>query len=74
MAKEIIRKGATKYTAHCGECSAVFTYEREDVHQNYVRGSECVSCPSCGHDCRHLGADATAHPHWPHQGFRGLSS
>lgn len=52
--KKIIREGVTKYRASCEECAAVFTYEREDVQ--HVRGGEWVSCPSCGHACRHLGA------------------
>lgn len=56
--KTIIKPGQTKYRATCGECGAVFTYERSDVNRNYVRGGEWVSCPSCGHSHMHLGSDA----------------
>lgn len=60
--KKIIQEGITKYKGTCSECGAVFTYEREDVHHNYVYGGDHVSCPSCGHSCRHLGASGTS---WP---------
>jgi len=60
--KEIIRDGASKYRATCHECGAVFTYQREDVRHNYVKGGEWVGCPSCGHDCHHFGASGTQ---WP---------
>jgi hypothetical protein len=56
MATKIIHEGATQYRTACGECAAVFTYEREDVHRNYVTGGDDVACPSCGHAVRHRGA------------------
>ena len=62
MAKEILKQGATKYHGHCGECGAEFTYEREDVHNNYVRGGEEVGCPCCGKSVRHFGEAGTR---WP---------
>ena len=54
--KTIIVEGVTKYRTTCRECAAVFTYELVDVHHNYVRGGDYVSCPGCGSACRHLGA------------------
>jgi hypothetical protein len=54
--KEIIAKGTDRYRASCSECGTVFTYEREDVHHNYVLGGDWVSCPHCGHSHRHFGA------------------
>jgi len=53
--KRIIREGTKIYRATCSECGAVFTYEREDVRRNYVKGGEWVSCPGCGHDHQHFG-------------------
>lgn len=58
MATKIIRQGSTTYRATCLECSTVFTYELEDVHQNYVRGGRWVSCPHCGHGVYHFGSSA----------------
>lgn len=54
--KEILQPGTKKFRMTCSDCGAVFTYERSDVLQNYMRGGEWVSCPSCGHQCRHFGA------------------
>jgi len=54
--KKIISPGTDTYRATCQECSAVFTYQREDVRTNYVRGGEEVSCPHCGHSHKHYGA------------------
>jgi hypothetical protein len=68
--KEIVRQGKTKYAAHCSECSCDFTYERSDVRHNYVRGSDEVTCPGCGHGIRHFGESGTRWPtggtslHW----------
>jgi DNA-directed RNA polymerase subunit RPC12/RpoP len=56
MAKKIIVQGTNTYRGHCHECGAEFTYEREDVHRNYVRGGEEVSCPCCGGRVSHFGA------------------
>lgn len=56
MTKEIISKGVDRYKTTCPECGCYFSYERGDVHTNYVRGGERISCPSCGHSCRHVGA------------------
>ncbi len=67
MAKEIISGGRDKYRATCHECAAVFTYERSDVHHNYVQGGERVSCPHCGHQMHHFGATGTR---WPCEGGR----
>lgn len=53
--KKIISGGTNHYKATCQECGAIFTYQREDVHTNYVRGGEWVSCPHCGHGHRHFG-------------------
>jgi NAD-dependent SIR2 family protein deacetylase len=53
--KKIIKPGSTTFHCTCSECAAHFTYERSDVRQNYVRGGEWVSCPQCGHECRHFG-------------------
>lgn len=55
MSKKIIVKGSTTFRATCRDCGTCFTYERDDVRQNYVRGGEWVSCPLCGQQCRHLG-------------------
>lgn len=56
LMKTIIQEGTTKYNTRCDECGCRFTYDREDVHENYVRGGDWVSCPSCGTSCRHCGA------------------
>lgn len=53
--KKIISQGTDAYKATCNECGAVFTYERGDTQQNYVRGGEWVSCPHCGYAHRHHG-------------------
>ncbi|MDE1834541.1 MAG: hypothetical protein KGH64_04340 [Candidatus Micrarchaeota archaeon] len=53
--RKIITKGITTYRVTCDECNAIFTYEREDIRPNYIKGGEWVSCPSCGHSVRHLG-------------------
>lgn len=66
MAKEIIKSGVNKYTQTCSECAAIFTYQREDVHTNFVRGGEWVGCPECGHSHRHLGASNI----WDHSVWR----
>ena len=58
MAKKIVIQGTNIYCGHCHECDAQFTYEREDVHTNYVRGGEEVSCPCCGHRVSHFGASS----------------
>jgi hypothetical protein len=60
--KKIIRQGVQRYHANCSECGATFSYEREDVHHNYARGGDYVSCPCCGHSCSHFGASGTR---WP---------
>jgi hypothetical protein len=60
--KKIVKPGTDIYRCTCAECSAVFTYEREDVHHNYVKGGEFVACPNCGKDNRHFGASGTE---WP---------
>ena len=60
--KRIVHEGSKSYRAHCSECGAVFTYEREDVHRDYVHGGERVSCPCCGTGLRHFGASGTR---WP---------
>jgi len=60
--KKIVRQGTDTYRATCHECGTVFTYERDDVHHNYVRGGEWVSCPHCGHQLMHHGASGTS---WP---------
>lgn len=60
--RRIISEGRTTYHGTCHECGARFTYEREDVNHNYVRGGDWVSCPSCGHACRHFGASGSV---WP---------
>jgi len=54
--KEILQPGTKKFRMTCSDCGAVFTYERSDVHQNYVHGGDWVSCPSCGRGNRHFGA------------------
>jgi hypothetical protein len=59
--KKIIIQGSTTHRACCSECATVFSYETEDVHTNYVRGGEWVSCPHCGHAVRHFGAARAAH-------------
>ena len=56
MATKIISPGTDVYRATCTECGARFSYEREDVRTNYLRGGEEVSCPGCGHAHRYLGA------------------
>src|SRR5208337_2326166 len=48
--------GVKKFRMTCSDCDAVFTYERSDAWRNYVHGGERVSCPNCGHECRHFGA------------------
>lgn len=69
--KKIIQEGITQYKATCSECGARFTYEREDVHHNYIHGGDYVSCPSCGQSCRHFGASGSA---WPGCGGSGSHS
>ena len=64
MAKEILKQGIKTYTGHCDECGADFTYQREDVRHNYVRGGEDVGCPCCGHGVRHFGEAGTR---WPRE-------
>ena len=62
MATKIITPGTDVYTATCTECGCRFSYERSDVHRNYVRGGERVGCPQCGHQQHHFGASGTV---WP---------
>ncbi len=62
MAKKIINPGTDVYRATCSECGAVFSYQRDDVQRNYVRGGEWVTCPQCGHAHMHFGASGTV---WP---------
>ena len=62
--KKIITKGTDSYKASCAGCGTAFTYEREDVHHNYIRGGDWVSCPHCSHDHRHFGAGQ-----WDRSGF-----
>ena len=57
MATKIITPGTDTYRATCTECGCCFSYERSDVHHNYVKGGEWVSCPQCGHGHYHRGAD-----------------
>ncbi len=57
MATKIISPGTDTYRATCSECGARFSYEREDVHTNYVRGGEWVGCPQCHHPHMHLGSE-----------------
>lgn len=54
--KKIINKGTDVYKATCIECGTIFTYGREDVHHNYIKGGEEVSCPHCGNSVKHFGA------------------
>ncbi len=56
MATKIVKQGSTTHRATCTDCGTVFTYERSDVHRNYVRGGEWVACPCCGENVMHLGA------------------
>ena len=56
MTVKIVNPGCSSYCAHCHECGCDFTYQREDVHHNYVRGGDYVSCPVCGQACAHHGA------------------
>jgi predicted Zn finger-like uncharacterized protein len=58
--KNIIAKGINKYRGTCPECGTIFTYEREDVHHDYVHGGERVSCPHCAHSIRHFGAGGSS--------------
>jgi DNA-directed RNA polymerase subunit RPC12/RpoP len=60
--KKIVRGGTDTYKATCHECGAVFTYQREDVHHNYIKGGEWVHCPHCGHGIMHFGASGSS---WP---------
>jgi hypothetical protein len=62
MATKIITPGTDRYCATCTECGCRFSYERSDVHHNYVYGGERVSCPHCGHSLHHFGASGTR---WP---------
>lgn len=70
MAKRIISDGTDTYRATCDECGCVFTYERGDVHHNYMHSADHVSCPQCGHGCRHLGAQGSpARRTWGRGGY-----
>ena len=60
--KTIITRGVSEYDVTCRECGCHFTYQRQDVHTNYVRGGEWVGCPDCGHAHRHLGASGVQCP------------
>lgn len=62
MATRIIESGVDKYRARCAECGALFEYGRGDVHRNYVRGGDWVSCPGCGHSHPHFGVSGIR---WP---------
>jgi hypothetical protein len=57
MTTKIITPGTDVYRANCSECGACFTYDRSDVHHNYLRGGEWVSCPQCAHPHMHLGSE-----------------
>ena len=57
MATKIITPGTDTYRATCTECGCCFSYERSDVHTNYVRGGDWVGCPQCGHQHMHLGSE-----------------
>lgn len=59
MATKIISPGIDRYHATCTDCGCKFSYERSDVHHNYVKGGERVSCPQCGHSMYHFGAGGT---------------
>lgn len=63
MTVQIVEKGADTYHGHCGECGCRFTYQRTDVHHNYVQGGARVSCPHCGQQLHHFGASGTK---WPY--------
>jgi hypothetical protein len=57
MTRKIVEAGTDTYRATCGECGCRFTYERSDIHTNYVAHvRQVVSCPHCGKDVGHLGA------------------
>jgi DNA-directed RNA polymerase subunit RPC12/RpoP len=60
MAIKIIKEGVDKFRATCGNCGTTFSYEMEDVHTNYLKGGEQVSCPHCGHSHRHYGVSILA--------------
>ena len=54
MATKIITPGTDRYRASCTECGCKFSYERSDVHHDYVHGGERVSCPHCGYGLYHF--------------------
>ena len=62
MAIKVIKSGRDTHSGHCTECGCRFRYERSDVHANWRRGCEEVTCPHCGAGCRHFGVSGTA---WP---------
>jgi coenzyme F420-reducing hydrogenase gamma subunit len=63
MTVKIIQEGVTTYHATCHECGCKFSYNREDVHHNYLRGIDCIGCPSCGASCQHNGFWAQHNPY-----------
>ena len=57
MTTKIITPGTDTYQATCSECGCKFTYQRGDVHTNYVTVvREVVGCPHCGYQVSHFGA------------------
>jgi DNA-directed RNA polymerase subunit RPC12/RpoP len=71
MVTNIISPGTDRYSAICTECGGRFSYERSDVHTNYIRGGKRVSCPHCGHSLHHFGASGASGIVWPNPHRRG---
>lgn len=61
MAKKILTPAPKSYTATCGECGTKFSYELEDVRNNYNNNygvglpRKFVTCPgeNCAAMCIH---------------------
>jgi len=66
----VIREGVVEHRATCQNCRCQFTYERSDLHTNYLHGGEWVSCPGCGEGHRHAGATHLSPSHYPNNDYR----
>lgn len=61
----IVKHGVSEFHATCQSCTCQFTYEEGDVHMNYLRGGEWVSCPSCGREHHHMSATRLPQRYYP---------
>ncbi len=59
MATKIQEPGTNTYKGFCGECGAIFTYEREDIRTIGLNLRQ-VQCPHCQHMLQHTGKNGAS--------------